>query len=104
MGKDTEVRANIVSKEYVTVTSALIVKPESEPIFSSRATRVSIDDEGGGCFVTVSQSRNNVTSGDIAIDVEEWPELKNAIDDMIDKCVMLDKQQATIRENDTEHN
>ena len=81
-----------MSKKYVTETIAVIVKPESEPIFSNLATRVGIDDEGGGCFVVVSQSRDNVTSGDIAIDVEEWPELKNAIDDMIDKCVMLDKQ------------
>lgn len=54
---------------------------EGEPIYSEMTTLVSIRDDGDGEFVEVSQE-----SGRISIDVDEWPEIKAAIDAMILGC------------------
>lgn len=57
--------------------------PAGEPIFSERATRISIVDEAAGEFVEVSQE-SRAGLGKIAIDREEWPTLRAAIDKMIE--------------------
>lgn len=70
---------------YETRTLSILVVPNGETIFSERATTVSIDDEGAGEFVTVSQAGNS-DPGIIKIDPIEWPELRAAIDRMIGEC------------------
>jgi hypothetical protein len=67
-----------------TRTLALIVLPDSEPIFHERATRIEIEDESGGEFLTLHQCEG----GKITIDPNEWPTLRAAIDRMIEECRM----------------
>jgi len=63
---------------------ALIVVPDSEPLFHERATRIEIEDEGGGEFVVLRQPEG----GKITVDPSEWPLLRAAINRMIRQCRM----------------
>jgi hypothetical protein len=64
---------------------ALSVGPQDEPIFSEQATTITLVDESAGEFVEVSQhGRSDL--GKIAINPEEWPELRRAINRMIALC------------------
>ena len=71
-------------KPYRTRITQLTVVPEGEPSFSEMATTVEIDDESAGEFVVVSQDAR--TDKGIAITPEEWPELRAAINQMIEQC------------------
>lgn len=70
---------------YTTRTTSLTVLPEGQPIYSEQATSVNIVDEAGGEFVEVCQSGRS-DLGKIAINPEEWPTLRAAIDTMIEQC------------------
>jgi hypothetical protein len=65
--------------------SAVIVKPEGEPIYSERATIVRVDDEAGGPFVIVEQN-GRADTGKIMIEPDEWPTLRKAIDQIMKLC------------------
>lgn len=67
--------------EMETRIQAVVVAPVGQPIFSEMATTVGIENDGAGEFVVVEQE-----IGKIAINPEEWPHLRAAIDDMIGKC------------------
>ena len=64
---------------------SVVVAPEGEAIFSESATVVRIEDEGGGEYVVVSQEIVP-GRGNIAINPEEWPALRDAIDRMVKEC------------------
>jgi len=69
--------------DYKTRTTQIMVHPaENDTILSEMATRVSIDDEGGGEYVKAAQ----LNTGSILINPDEWPELRAAIDRMIAEC------------------
>lgn len=69
--------------DYKIRTTQIMVHPaDSQTILSEMVTTVSIDDEGGGEFVKVEQ----VNTGSILINPDEWPELRAAIDRMIAEC------------------
>ena len=55
-----------------------------EPLFSKEATTITIQDDSGGEFVVVEQAYADY--GKIAIDPKEWPDLRAAIDQMVDYC------------------
>jgi hypothetical protein len=59
--------------------------PEGEAIFSEHAMTITICDDGGGEYVEVEQLREGM--GKIAIDVAEWPALRDSIDLAISQCV-----------------
>lgn len=63
----------------------LTVLPEGEPIFSEMATHISIEDEACGEYVRVTQYGAKAKR-EININPEEWPVLRDAIDDMIYGC------------------
>lgn len=65
--------------------TAVTVCKKGEPIFSEYATRVEIVDEAAGEFVEVSQAGRE-GGGKIAIDPNEWPALRDAIDELIAAC------------------
>ncbi len=71
--------------EYETRNIAVCVLPKGEEIFSEQATTVTIVDEAGGEYLEVSQS-GRTDLGKIAINPEEWPALRSAIDKMIEQC------------------
>lgn len=49
-----------------------------DTIFSERAFSIEIDDEGGGEFLVIRGF--SLEHGALAIDVDEWPALRDAID------------------------
>ncbi len=64
---------------------SVVVAPEGEAIFSESATVVRSDDEGGGEYVVVSQE-GVPGRGNVAINPEEWPDIRDAIDRMVKEC------------------
>ena len=70
--------------EYVTRTTQFIVAPKGHNTFSEDATTITITDDAGGEFVVVEQ--NTADYGKIAINPEEWPVLRAAIDQLIGEC------------------
>jgi hypothetical protein len=71
--------------KYETRTTSVTVCPVSEPAYSTMATKIEIADEAAGEFVEVSQSSRSDISK-ISINPEEWPELREAINRMIQEC------------------
>jgi len=69
---------------YQTRITSITVVNEGMPIFAEEATVVSIDDEGGGEFVSVKQFMGS--NPEIRINPEEWPDIKAAIDRMVGEC------------------
>ena len=53
---------------------AWVVAPDGEPIYSEKATKILIDDEGGGEFIAIAQGDR-----EIRIDLEEWPSIEHAV-------------------------
>lgn len=79
----------IIQKEthtmkYTSRITQSTVMPVGEPIFSLRATIVSIEDDAGGEFITVKQQMDNTSETDqtVAFDPDEWEEVKGVIDQM----------------------
>ena len=66
-------------------TMVVMVNKTTEPSFSEMATIVRIEDEAGGEFVEVEQE-GRTDIGKIQITPEEWPMLRQAIDEMIALC------------------
>lgn len=71
--------------KYTQRVTQIIIAPEGAPIFAESVTTVAIDDEDAGEFVTVKQD-NGAAAGKISINHEEWPQLREAIDQMIKEC------------------
>jgi hypothetical protein len=59
----------------------VVVMPEGAPIFDEQATSIEIDDDAAGEFIAVSQTSGNV----IKIDKDEWPFLREAINEMMEQ-------------------
>ena len=72
--------------KYQLRTTRLTLAQVGEAIFSEMATQVEIDDEGGGEYVMVRQQNEALENGEIAIDPDEWPMLKEAIEQMLANC------------------
>ena len=70
---------------YETRVTQMTVLPKTEPIFSEMATQVTIVDQAGGEYVEVKQ-QGRTDLGKIAINPEDWPMLKRAIDTLIAEC------------------
>lgn len=63
-----------MTTQYETRIKALVVAPVGEPIFSEKATEISVDDEASGEFVKISQSYDQAKNGEIILD--PGPELE----------------------------
>lgn len=70
--------------KYTSRITQITVLPVGEPIFSERATVVSLDDESGGEFITVKQQMDTTAEMNqtVAFEPEEWEEVKGVIDQM----------------------
>lgn len=73
-------------KPMIKRCTQLTVLPEGEPIFSEMATQITIEDESTGEYLKVKQMWDSPENGTIAISPEDWPVLRDAIDDMISEC------------------
>lgn len=74
-----------MSKPIRTRVTRLLVLPEGEPAYSEMGTTVSIDDEAGGEYVVVEQ-HGRTDIGKIAVNPEEWPALRAAINRLVRAC------------------
>ena len=61
----------------------LTITPAGEPIFSERGFTVEIEDEGAGEVIVVRENDAAIIGG-IRIDPSEWPELRTAIETLLD--------------------
>ena len=68
---------------YITRVTRLTVLPEKEPIFSEKATHIKIDDEAAGEFVKISQVHDHSEPGTICITHEEWPLIRDAVEQLL---------------------
>lgn len=75
---------------YETRTTKVVIVPKGEPLYDGEATEVEIVDEAAGEFVEVRQC-SDAYDGKIGITVEEWPAIRKAIDDMLDRCRSLEE-------------
>lgn len=73
-------------KSIIQRCTQITVAPEDEPIFSELATNITIDDDGAGEFLKVSQINDYAEKGTIEIIPEEWPTIRDAIDAMVAAC------------------
>lgn len=71
---------------YTSRQTRFIVAPAGEPIFSSFATTIEIDDEAGGEFVRVRQLPEENLPQVININVDEWPAIRSAINRAVRLC------------------
>ena len=67
--------------EYETRVTKLTITPKGEPIFAEMATNVYIEDEAAGEFVIIEQHSEGY--GKVAIDLNEWPTIRKAVEKMI---------------------
>ena len=73
--------------EYRTIITTITVVPKGEPIYTEKATHVSLEDECAGLFVSVSQDAGSGNGlGKIQIMAEEWPRIREAIETMLALC------------------
>lgn len=72
-------------------TNSLIVKRVGLPIYCEEATTVSIEDEGGGLFVELTQYH---ADGICRINVvyEEWPLIIDAVNAMFEQIAIIDAE------------
>lgn len=61
----------------------IIVLPEGEPIFSERGYTITIKDEAAGEYIEIEDHQEE---SNIAINPEEWPAIRAAINKMVKKC------------------
>lgn len=74
--------------EFRVRVTRLSVLPPKEPLFSEQCTNISIVDEAAGEFLEIEQQsgRTDAKSQTIAISPEEWPSLKQAIEQLLADC------------------
>lgn len=66
--------------KYNMTPLTISVHPEGHnPVFSETATRVSIDDLGGGPFLAIEQSRDDADNGKVIIDFDEFDAIIDAV-------------------------
>ena len=57
--------------KYIQTIRSIMVYPEGEPWFHELATEVSLEDEGGGYYVVLTQSPDAPELGQVRLDPEE---------------------------------
>jgi predicted DNA-binding transcriptional regulator YafY len=57
--------------KYIQTIKSIMVYPEGEPWFHELATEVSLEDEGGGYYVVLTQSPDCPELGQVRLDPEE---------------------------------
>lgn len=70
-------------REYRHHPLGVVVSPVGEPITSEQATHVSLNDEGAGAYVVVTQPYVRSGNEGIAFDATEWPDIRRAIEAML---------------------
>ena len=80
-----------MTNKYHAVTTRTTVLLKNDVLFSEFATHIEMADESSGPFIVVYQIPSNIRERDhsIYIDIDNWPSIRSAIDQMVaeaDKC------------------
>ena len=67
---------------YETRITQFTVLPAGEPIFSERATVITIEDEAAGEYVTLTQHHGG-EEPKILIEADDWPLIRQAVETML---------------------
>ena len=78
------------SKTHDIRVTQLTVTPVGRQTFDAEAFVVEIVDEAGGEFVTVRSQSDSEKANTIALNKEEWPALRDAIEYMVGQCKDFD--------------
>ena len=70
--------------------TSVVVLPEGKPLFDPHATIIKLDDEAAGEFLIIQQQTDEGT-GEIRIDIDEWPKIRRSINKMA-KRARLEKK------------
>jgi hypothetical protein len=57
--------------KYVQTIKTIMVHPQGEPLFHELTTEVSLEDEGGGYYLLLTQCPDNPELGQLRLDTEE---------------------------------
>ena len=82
-----------MTDKYHAVATRTTVLLKNDVLFSEFATHIEMADESGGPFIVVYQIPSDKRERDhsIHIDVDSWPSIRAAIDQMVaesDKCTV----------------
>jgi len=69
-----------------------MILPEGENIFCETATTIAIADDAAGEFLKISQCNDGIEKGEIMIESEEWPAIRNGIDSMFAEIAKHNKK------------
>jgi len=70
-----------MTTKLITRVTEITIVPPDEHLFSILATRIKIEDEAAGEFITINQSTDDHEQR-ISIDKQDWPIIKATIDKM----------------------
>jgi hypothetical protein len=70
--------------------TSVVVLPEGKPLFDPHATVIKLADEAAGEFLVIQQQAEE-SSGEIRIDIDEWPKIRRSINKMA-KRARLEKK------------
>lgn len=71
--------------QYERITKSFMTKPPDDPIFSEMATEITLEDEAAGLFVSIIQRKGDGEQK-VSVCKEEWPLIRQAVDDLMEVC------------------
>jgi hypothetical protein len=71
--------------KYTQTIKTIIVHPKGEPLFDESATHVSIDDEGGGHYLILTQFPDDPEPGQIKLDFDELEAVYSAAKQLLNQ-------------------
>ena len=78
---------------YETRVTQMTVLPASDPIFSERATVITIEDEAGGEYIGLTQSHPDGSK--VLIEANEWPLIRQAVETMLAEITEREARKQT---------
>lgn len=76
---------------YIQRPLSIIILPEGENIFCETATTITIADDSAGKFLKISQCNDEIEKGEISVEIEEWPTIRDGIDFMFNEIAKHQK-------------
>jgi hypothetical protein len=80
---------------YETRVVKVMIAKESDPVFSEHAVFAEIEDGGGGEYIKLSQLETE--EGGIEIGVDNWDEVKAAVDFLIEDIKVREERKRAAR-------
>lgn len=78
----------------ITRTTQWLIAPDDHPrIYSPRAYRLTIDDQGGGEYLVISAMDDASPESGFALDPRDWPKVREAIDEAITHILLFGRKQ-----------